>query len=43
MAKSCFGDATGGIPSEMKLKPHEGDLDMPYKFFSDPHMLSAKI
>ena len=37
---------TDGIPSEIKLKPYEGELHVdiiPYKLFSDPHMLSAKI
>ena len=26
------------IPSESKLKPYEGDRDIPYKLFSEPHM-----
>ena len=26
------------IPSESKLKPYEGDRDMPYNCFSEPHM-----
>ena len=30
---------TGDIPSEIKLKPYEGDLSMGYKFFLDTHML----
>ena len=27
-----------GIPSEIMLEPYEGDLDMPYNFFSEPQM-----
>ena len=27
-----------GIPPESKLKPYEGDRDIPYKLFSGPHM-----
>ena len=26
------------IPSESKLKSYEGDRDIPYKLFSEPHM-----
>ena len=31
-------DAAGGTPSELKLKEYEGDVDIPYKLFSGPHM-----
>ena len=33
-----FRAAPDGIPSGIKLRPYEGDLDMTYNFFSGPHM-----
>ena len=33
-----FRAAPDGIPSGIKLKPYEGDLNMDYNFFSEPHM-----
>ena len=33
-----FRAAPDGIPSGIKLKPYEGDLDMTYNVFSGPHM-----
>ena len=35
----CLWHVTDVIPSETKLKVHEGDLAMLHKFFSDPHMI----
>ena len=39
MAKSIVTD---DIPSEIKLKPYEGDLSMDCKFFLDTHMLLTR-
>ena len=41
MVRSCFGDVTDDIPSEIKLTSYDGDLEMVYKLFWDSHMLLA--